>query len=44
MELVNLPEMSKGKRYDMVWHDIWDDICSDNLEGMAKLHRKYGDR
>jgi hypothetical protein len=34
----------KGKRYDMVWHDIWDDICSDNLEGMAKLHRKYGRR
>jgi hypothetical protein len=32
----------KGKRYNMVWHDIWDDICSDNLEDMAKLHRKYG--
>jgi spermidine synthase len=34
----------KGKRYQMVWHDIWDDICSDNLEEMAKLHRKYGRR
>lgn len=32
----------KGVRYGMVWHDIWDDICSDNLEGMKKLHRKYG--
>jgi len=32
----------KGKRYQMVWHDIWDTICSDNLPEMAKLHRKYG--
>ena len=32
----------KGKRYNMVWHDIWDYICSDNLPEMAKLHRKYG--
>jgi len=32
----------KGMRYDVVWHDIWDDICSDNLPGMTKLHRKYG--
>ncbi len=34
----------KGLRYGMVWHDIWDDICADNLEGMKKLHRKYGRR
>lgn len=34
----------KNKRYGMVWHDIWNDICADNLEGMAKLHRKYGKR
>jgi hypothetical protein len=32
----------KGKKYDAVWHDIWDDICIDNLEEMKKLHRKYG--
>lgn len=32
----------KGERYDCVWHDIWDVICSDNLEGMKTLHRKYG--
>lgn len=32
----------KGKRYDMVWHDIWDSICQDNYEEMKKLHRKYG--
>lgn len=34
----------KGMKYDMVWHDIWDYICSDNLDDMTKLHRKYGKR
>jgi len=34
----------KGKRYSAVWHDIWDDICADNLPEMTKLHRKYGRR
>ena len=32
----------KGERYGMVWHDIWDSICADNLEDMRKLHHKYG--
>lgn len=31
----------KGTRYDFAWFDIWDGICSDNLEDMKKLHRKY---
>ncbi len=34
----------KGIRYNMVWHDIWNDICGDNLPEMTKLHRKYGRR
>jgi spermidine synthase len=34
----------KGERYDCVWHDIWDNLCADNLEEMKKLHRKYGRR
>lgn len=34
----------KGKRYQMVWHDIWDTICADNLPEMKVLHRKYGKR
>ena len=34
----------KGIKFDAVWHDIWDYICSDNLEDMKKLHRKYGKR
>jgi hypothetical protein len=32
----------KGKRYNAVWHDIWDNICADNYEEMKFLHRKYG--
>jgi spermidine synthase len=32
----------KGKKFDFIWHDIWDYICSDNLIEMTKLHRKYG--
>jgi spermidine synthase len=33
-----------GVRYNMVWHDIWDNICSDNLPEMKRLHRRYGRR
>jgi len=32
----------KGKVFDAVWHDVWDDICADNLSEMKTLHRKYG--
>ena len=34
----------KGKRFQMIWHDIWDNICADNLPEMTKLKRKYGKR
>ena len=34
----------KGVRYNAVWHDVWDNICEDNLPEMTKLHRKYGKR
>lgn len=34
----------KGERFNYVWHDIWNDICSDNLEQMATLARRYGRR
>lgn len=30
-----------GKRYQVVWHDIWDTICFDNHKSMKKLHRRY---
>lgn len=34
----------KGVRFGMVWHDIWDNICGDNLPEMKTLHRRYGRR
>ncbi len=34
----------KGNRFGAVWHDIWPDICLDNLSEMHRLHRKYGRR
>jgi hypothetical protein len=34
----------KGVRYGAVWHDIWDDLCADNLPEMTRLKRKYGRR
>lgn len=34
----------KGEKYGMVWHDIWEHICGDNLPEMTKLKRKYGRR
>lgn len=33
-----------GLRYDVVWHDIWTSLCSDNLEEMKRLHRSWGRR
>ena len=34
----------KGKYWNYIWHDIWNNLCIDNLKEMAKLHRKYGRR
>lgn len=31
-----------GIKYDAVWHDIWDDVTSDNLPAMKTLARRYG--
>ena len=36
--------MPRGMKFTVVWHDIWNHICSDNLPDMHKLHRKYGRR
>jgi len=33
---------ARGQRFNVVWHDIWDALCSDNLPEMHKLHRRYG--
>lgn len=34
----------KGARWDAAWFDIWDSLCSDNLESMTKLKRKFARR
>lgn len=34
----------KGQRFSIVWNDIWNDLCTDNLKEMGTLHRKYGRR
>lgn len=31
----------KGTRYDLIYFDIWQDVCTDNLEGMSRLHQRF---
>lgn len=33
-----------GVTWDVAWHDIWKDLCTDNLSEMTALHRRYGRR
>lgn len=32
----------KGARFGVVWHDIWDNLCADNLPQMTRIKRRYG--
>jgi len=34
----------KGIRYHACWHDIWSDLCPDNLADMTRLKHKYARR
>lgn len=34
----------RGMYYDAIWHDIWCDLCTSNLDDMKFLHRRYGRR
>jgi hypothetical protein len=34
----------KGTTWDAAWHDIWPDLCEDNLPEMKRLHQSYGTR
>jgi spermidine synthase len=34
----------RGARWDCVWFDIWDDLCTDNLDSMAVLTRRFARR
>jgi spermidine synthase len=31
-----------GTRYEAIWHDIWDNLCADNLAEVARLKRRFG--
>ncbi|GAI86930.1 unnamed protein product, partial [marine sediment metagenome] len=33
-----------NSRWNVVWHDIFDAICTDNLPIMTRLKRRYGRR
>ena len=34
----------KGQFYDCIWFDIWAHLCTDNLEEMATLNRRFARR
>jgi len=38
------PKKNSKDKYNVVWFDIWDNLCTDNLQEMGKLHRIYGQR
>ena len=42
----NQPKLIKppSGKFDMVWHDLWDNICVDNLPEYTKLKRRYAKR
>ena len=35
-------QFPRGTRWDVAWHDIWDEISTDN--DFTTLHRRYGNR
>lgn len=37
-------EPPKGQKWDCIYFDIWPNICVDNLEEMARLHRRFARR
>lgn len=34
----------RGVRWDAAWHDVWLNLCLDNLPQVTRLHRRYGGR
>jgi len=34
----------RGVEWDVVWHDIWPTLCTDDLEQHATLNRRYARR
>lgn len=37
-------KMPPGDHYDCAWFDIWNNLSTDQLKDMAKLHRRYARR
>jgi len=37
-------EPPKGKKWEIIWHDIWPSICLDDCEARTKLSRRYARR
>lgn len=35
---------ARGERWNLVWHDIWNTITTDNLPEMHTLHRRFARR
>lgn len=35
---------SRGERWNVVWHDIWQGISSDNVAEIKKLHKRFARR
>lgn len=46
VEVINADAMEwkppAGAAYSYAWHDIWLDLCADNLPEMTKLKRRFG--
>jgi spermidine synthase len=34
----------KGRKWNVIYFDIWPDICTGNLEDMAKMHQRFKGR
>lgn len=32
---------ANGERFDLIWFDIWRDVCTDNLAQVATLHQRF---
>lgn len=35
---------ARGEKYDVIWHDIWNDICGDNLAEIRLLRKRWAQR
>ena len=34
-------KLARDERWNIVWHDVWPTLCTDNLSEMATLHRRF---